>query len=136
MIPVVSVIGPDKEGKTSAVVDIVKELTKRGYRVGTIKHHLHDDFEIDIPGKASFRHRAAGAAEVAVASPTMLAFIKSNTEDPRLSDLTSMFSSNINIVITEGYAAADTYKVDTPVADVKEIVDDIEMRFLAVNKGR
>jgi molybdopterin-guanine dinucleotide biosynthesis adapter protein len=136
MIPVVSVIGPDKEGKTSAVVDMVKELTERGYRVGTIKHHLHDDFEIDIPGKASFRHRAAGAVEVAVASPTMLAFIKNNTEDPMLSDVKSMFSSSIDIVITEGYASADTYKVESSVADVKKIVDEIEMRFLARNKGR
>ncbi|MFZ3062973.1 MAG: molybdopterin-guanine dinucleotide biosynthesis protein MobB, partial [Actinomycetota bacterium] len=50
-IPVISIVGRPKEGKTALIEDLVTELKKRGYRVGTIKHHAHEDFEIDQPGK-------------------------------------------------------------------------------------
>lgn len=135
MIPLISVIGTDKEAKTKAVVALVEEMVGRGYRIGTIKHHVHDDFQIDVPGKASFKHRAAGAAEVAVASPTMLAYIRTHALDPKISDLAAMFSQDIDVIITEGYAGAETYKIKSPVTDVKKIADEIEKMFLAGNKG-
>ncbi len=130
MTPIVSVIGHDKEAKTAAVEALVKELADRGYRVGTIKHHVHDDFEIDVPGKASYRHRRAGASEVAIASPTMLAYIRTHDSDPWLVDVAAMFSRDIDIIITEGYEAAETYKVEPPLEDVKAAADMIEKTFL------
>jgi molybdopterin-guanine dinucleotide biosynthesis protein MobB len=135
MIPIVSVIGEDKEAKTAAVVALVEELTARGYKVGTVKHHFHDDFDIDVPGKATYRHREAGAAEVAIASPTMLAYIRSHSSDPMLADVAAMFSPDVDIIVTEGYAAADTFKIESPLADAKKKAAEIEERFLAVNIG-
>ncbi len=131
MTPIVSVIGQDKEAKTAAVVALIKEITGRGYRVGTIKHHVHDDFDIDTPGKASYRHKEAGASEVAIASPTMLAFIRTHSSDPILKDIAAMFSPDIDLIITEGYAAADTYKIESPLADPVKAADEIEKAFLA-----
>ncbi|MFA5867648.1 MAG: molybdopterin-guanine dinucleotide biosynthesis protein B [Actinomycetota bacterium] len=135
MIPIVSVIGYDKEAKTAAVTALVKEMTGRGYRVGTIKHHVHNDFEIDVPGKASHKHREAGASEVAIASPTMLAYIRTHASDPMLVDVAAMFSPDIDIIITEGYAAADTYKVESPVKNVEAAADAIEKEFLKDKDG-
>lgn len=131
---IVSVIASGKEEKTATVVSLVEELTRRGYRVGTIKHHIHNDFEIDVPGKPSYRHTQAGAAEVVIASPTMLAYIKKHRQDPMLYEVAHMFSEDIDIIITEGYAAADTFKVEGPLEDVTKTADDIEKRFLVGNK--
>lgn len=130
MTQIVSVIGKDKEAKTAAVVSLVEEMVRRGYRVGTIKHHVHDDFDIDTPGKSSFRHRQAGASEVAVASPTMLAYIRTHNSDPMLKDVAAMFSPDIDIIITEGHAAADTYKIESPLQDAVKTADEIERKFL------
>lgn len=64
---VVGIVGWKNSGKTTLVEKLVRELTTRGLRVSTIKH-AHHDFDIDHPGKDSFRHRAAGAQEVIIAS--------------------------------------------------------------------
>jgi molybdopterin-guanine dinucleotide biosynthesis adapter protein len=130
MTPMISIIGQDKKAKTDAVEALVKELTGRGYKVGALKHHVHDDFEIDIPGKASYRHRKAGACEVAVSSPTMFAYIKDNDCEMDLADVNKYFSSDIDIIIAEGYASSDAAKIEAPVADVSAVADSIEAEFL------
>jgi cardiolipin synthase len=61
-------VGWSGSGKTSLVVRLLPELSRRGLSVSTMKH-AHHDFDIDKPGKDSHAHRAAGAAEVMVASP-------------------------------------------------------------------
>jgi molybdopterin-guanine dinucleotide biosynthesis adapter protein len=52
-------------GKTTLLVRLTPELNRRGLSVSTLKH-AHHDFDVDQPGKDSFRHRAAGAREVLV----------------------------------------------------------------------
>jgi molybdopterin-guanine dinucleotide biosynthesis protein B len=59
------IVGRKNHGKTTLVLDLIRELTGRGLRVGSIKHtsHLHD---LDTPGSDSYRHRRAGAAPAAI----------------------------------------------------------------------
>ena len=57
------IIGGKNHGKTTLIVELVQELTKRNLRVGTIKH-THHRHELDVPGKDSYRHRLAGAEVV------------------------------------------------------------------------
>ena len=66
------IVGRKNHGKTTLVVELVEDLGKRGFRIGTIKHthHLH---ELDTPGKDSYRHRAAGAVIVGILCPSMSA---------------------------------------------------------------
>ena len=135
MTPMISIIGTDKKAKTDAVEALVKELSSRGYKVGALKHHVHDDFEIDVPGKASYRHRKAGACEIAVSSPTMFAFIKDNDCEMDLVDIEKYFSGGIDIIITEGYASADTPKIEAPIADVPGVADGIVAEFLSDDKA-
>ncbi|TJU93295.1 MAG: molybdopterin-guanine dinucleotide biosynthesis protein B, partial [Mesorhizobium sp.] len=67
MRPVFGITGWKNSGKTTLTVKLVAELVRRGWTVSTVKH-AHHDFDIDKPGTDSFRHRQAGAMEVAVVS--------------------------------------------------------------------
>lgn len=69
---VLHIVGRKGHGKTTLVVDLVRELTRRGVHVGTIKHCGHEH-ELDTPGTDSFRHRQAGAGTVAAVTPSLTA---------------------------------------------------------------
>ena len=60
---VFGITGWKNSGKTTLTERLVTELSRRGFRIATVKH-AHHDFDIDQPGTDSFRHRAAGAAAV------------------------------------------------------------------------
>lgn len=60
-------VGRKNSGKTTLIVDLVRELTARGLRVGTVKH-THHQHQLDTPGKDSYLHRQAGAVVVGVLS--------------------------------------------------------------------
>lgn len=135
MIPIISVIGKDKPQKTAAVIDIVRELKRRGYKVGTVKHHAHGDFSFDVPGKASYRHGEAGASETAVSGPTMLGYIRRHDRELSLTEITEFFSQDIDVIITEGYAREETPKIDSPISDPTETVDEIELIIKKMKGG-
>ncbi len=68
----VHVVGRRHHGKTTLVVDLVRELTGRRLRVGTLKHSSHAH-ELDTPGKDSHRHRTAGAFPAAIVTAELAA---------------------------------------------------------------
>lgn len=72
----IAFIGRKNSGKTTLVEALISELTARGFSVSSIKHHSHDDFEIDIPGKDSYRHHAAGAVATAISSAKRFAVVE------------------------------------------------------------
>jgi molybdopterin-guanine dinucleotide biosynthesis protein B len=100
---VIGVAGFKNAGKTTLVEKLVTELTGRGYRVSTIKH-AHHSFDIDHEGRDSFRHRAAGAAQVAVVSRHRWAVISELRDDaePSLDQMLAKLDS-CDLVIVEGY---------------------------------
>ena len=77
----IHIIGRKNSGKTTLVAELVRCLTDRGMRVGTIKH-THHRHELDVPGKDSYKHRAAGAHAVAILSPGMTAVFRPTGEEP------------------------------------------------------
>ena len=74
--PAVAFVGRHNSGKTTIIVKAIRELVARGWDVGSVKHHSHVGFEIDYPGKDSYRHREAGASETVIACPGQMAHIK------------------------------------------------------------
>jgi len=100
---VIGVAGFKNAGKTTLVERLVKELTGRGYRVSTIKH-AHHSFDIDHEGRDSFRHRAAGATQVAVVSRHRWAVISELRDDPEppLDEMLAKLDP-CDLVIVEGY---------------------------------
>ena len=78
-IPVISVVGAgSNSGKTTLLEKIIREAKARGWRVATIKHDVHN-FEMDQPGKDTWRFAQAGADIVAISSPQKFAFLENVT---------------------------------------------------------
>ena len=102
---VLGISGWSGSGKTALITRLIPALQKRGLRVAVIKH-AHHDFDIDIPGKYSFEHRAAGAVEVIIASAHRVAQITElqDAPEPRLADLLRRASA-CDLVLVEGFKA-------------------------------
>lgn len=111
MIPVFSVVGKNSNtGKTTVLCNIIQELKKRGYRVATIKHDVHG-FEMDRPGKDTWKHRQAGSDLVMISSPEQFAMIEQVREEYSLDALLNKIT-DIDIVITEGYKQENKPKLE------------------------
>lgn len=100
--PAIAIVGRHNSGKTTLIEQLIAEMTARGYDVGSIKHHSHDRFEIDYPGKDSYRHRAAGATETVIASPTKMARVKTLHHEVECADIVRSMPGH-DIIIVEGY---------------------------------
>ena len=100
---VFGVTGWKNSGKTTLVAGLVTELSRRGWRVATVKH-AHHDFDIDKEGTDSFRHRKAGAREVAIVSARRFAIMHEllQEDEPRLADIVARLSP-ADVIIVEGY---------------------------------
>ncbi len=111
MPPVVSLVGKPDSGKTTLLEKLIPELNRRGYQVGTIKHHVHQ-FEMDKPGKDTFRHKQAGARVVALSSPTGLGVITDTDTDSDVELLAARYFGDVDLVIAEGYKRLDFPKIE------------------------
>ena len=103
--PAISVIGRHNSGKTTLVERLIAYLGAQGLDVGSVKHHGHPGFEIDVPGKDSYRHRQAGATETWIAAPGRLAMVKDIEGDPDCKKIVEGMPGH-DIVIVEGYRLA------------------------------
>ncbi len=100
---VLLVVGRKNVGKTTLIERLVPELSARGYRVGTVKHHHSSSpMMVDHEGKDSWRHRRAGARSVALVSPSQVALFRDTDERIRLNDLMKYFD-DVDIVLIEGF---------------------------------
>ncbi|RED12698.1 molybdopterin-guanine dinucleotide biosynthesis protein B [Pontivivens insulae] len=97
------VTGWKNSGKTTLMERLVADITARGFTVSTVKH-AHHSFDVDHPGKDSYRHRVAGAQEVLLASRNRWALMHElrQAEEPQLSDLLVRLSP-VDLVLVEGY---------------------------------
>jgi molybdopterin-guanine dinucleotide biosynthesis protein MobB len=109
-IPVVSVVGKSDSGKTTLMERLIRELTDRGYRVGSVKHHVHD-FDIDVPGKDSWRHSRAGAAVTLVSSPSKLGMTRVMDHEATREELLGL-AHDVDILLTEGYRRAGNVRIE------------------------
>lgn len=108
-IPVISVVGTSKSGKTTLVEKLVASFTARGYQVGVIKHARH--FEVDYPGKDSWRYRQAGAKVVVLASAERMALMRSWQEEWPPEEIIKAMP-DVDMVITEGYKWGNLPKIE------------------------
>lgn len=106
------ITGWKNSGKTTLTERLVQELTRRGYRISTVKH-AHHNFDIDHVGKDSWRHRKAGAAEVAVVSSARYAIMHENLgeEEPSLDAIVGKLTP-CDLVLIEGYKRESHKKIE------------------------
>jgi molybdopterin-guanine dinucleotide biosynthesis protein B len=100
-------------GKTTLVERLIPLMKQRGQRVSVVKH-AHHRFDIDHPGKDTYRHREAGAFEIVVASDRRLALIREFEAPTQLSvhDLIAELDQGVDWVLVEGFRHADLPKIE------------------------
>jgi molybdopterin-guanine dinucleotide biosynthesis adapter protein len=108
--PVVPIVGYSGSGKTTVLVKLISELTRRGYRVGTIKHHSHD-FDMDVPGKDTWRHKQSGAVTTLISSPRRIGMVRDVVTEMRLEELLSLISG-VDIILVEGFKQVKRPKIE------------------------
>ena len=107
----VSFVATSGTGKTTLVEKVIEELKQRGYNVGVVKHDAHR-FEIDRPGKDSYRFTQAGADTMLISSPDKLAVVKRHPASPPIEELLATYFSDSDIVLTEGFKESSLPKIE------------------------
>ena len=128
-IPIISIIGKSGSGKTTLLEKLIAELKRRRFRVATIKHHSHAGFDIDKPGKDSWRHAQAGSDHVIVAAPDKIASYRLLERELTLDEIAAEVK-DADIILTEGYKRAGKPTLEiVRAANSTEILSDQDQRF-------
>ena len=110
---VIGFAGYSGSGKTTLLERLIPELKQRGLRVSVVKH-AHHNFDVDHPGKDSWRHRQAGAFEVVIASDRRLALMR-EFEAPEQLNVHQMIAElhdGVDWVLVEGFKFSDLHKIE------------------------
>lgn len=97
------IAGYSGSGKTTLLERLIPRLTARGLKVSVIKH-AHHGFDIDRPGKDSWRHREAGASEVMLTGGERWALLHESRgeAEPTLDEYLAHFSP-CDLILVEGF---------------------------------
>lgn len=128
------VTGWKNSGKTGLMERLVAELTASGLRVSTVKH-AHHTFDVDQPGKDSFRHRGAGASQVMLVSHKRWVLMDElrGAPEPPLADMLARMDP-VDLVLVEGYKRDRHPKVEAHRAETGQKLiapDDPTIRAVA-----
>jgi molybdopterin-guanine dinucleotide biosynthesis protein B len=104
------VAATSNSGKTTIIEKVVRILKDRGLRVAVIKH-ASKGFELDRPGKDSWRFNEAGADTVVLVGPGCVALMRKIDEEPSIKDL-QVLLGNVDIVIREGFKHDTLNKIE------------------------
>ena len=104
--------GYSGSGKTSLIEQVIPALTQRGLKVSVLKH-AHHSFDIDQPGKDSFRHREAGASEVMLVSEKRWVIMHEarGKSEPTMEEMLARFE-DCDVVLVEGYKFGALPKIE------------------------
>jgi len=110
-IKAVSFVAKSGTGKTTLLEKVIVELKGRGFRIGVVKHDAHR-FDIDHPGKDSYRLTAAGADTMLICSPDKLALVKRHSVPPPIEELLATYFGDVDLVVTEGFKKSGLPKIE------------------------
>jgi molybdopterin-guanine dinucleotide biosynthesis adapter protein len=110
---VIGFAGFSGSGKTTLVERLIPALKLRGLRVSVVKH-AHHNFDIDHPGKDTWRHREAGAFEIVAASDRRLALVREFEQPAKLSvhHLIAELYAGVDWVLVEGFKDSNLLKME------------------------
>ena len=131
-IPVITIIGKSGSGKTTLLEKLITKLSARGYAVGTVKHHSHVGFDIDKPGKDSWRHAQAGSQHVVIAAPDKIASYRSLERELELDEITASMT-DVDIILVEGYKQSNKPSIEVVrTANSLDMISSPEQRIALV----
>ena len=114
-LPILGFCAYSGTGKTTLLTQLIPLLKARGLRIGVVKH-AHHSFEVDYPGKDSFKLRASGADQMLVASRNRIAWIRETPErgqEPALGDILDTLDPGcLDLVLVEGFKRAPIPKIE------------------------
>lgn len=108
--PIITFVGKSGTGKTTFLEQLIPELKGRGLRLAVLKHDAHH-FEMDKPGKDTYRFSAAGADVVTISNREKFALIEQPKEELTVADIVSRLPQ-VDIVLTEGYKKSSYPKIE------------------------
>ena len=109
---IINIVGWSGSGKTTLVIKLINEIKNRKKSISTMKH-AHHDFDIDQPGKDSYKHREAGAEEVLISSGKRWALMSENnigSESNLIYLITKM--KPVDVLIIEGWKYSNLKKIE------------------------
>ena len=110
--PILSIVGKSNSGKTTLIEKLLQIFVQRGLKIATIKHDAHS-FDVDHPGKDTWRHREAGASTVLIASSERVFLTKKIDEALTLDQLRSDFlEAEYDLILTEGFRRDNAPKIE------------------------
>jgi molybdopterin-guanine dinucleotide biosynthesis protein B len=112
--PAISIVGKSGCGKTTFLEALIPNLTSRGYRIATVKHHSHPGADIDQPGKDTWRHYQAGADLVVIATPDRIATTERLARELSLEEIALLIATttSVDLILTEGYRQGPAIKIE------------------------
>ncbi len=110
MTAAISIVGRKNSGKTTLIERLLPVLAGRGRRVATIKHDAHD-FEIDLPGKDTWRHREAGSTTTIIGSSSKVAMVRQTEREADLHELLRLVDRSYDLVLVEGFRRSPLPKI-------------------------
>lgn len=114
MIPIISIIGYKKSGKTRLIEGLVPELKKRGYSVGTIKHTCHElkPEDVDRKGTDTYQHQICGAETIVLSSSNKIMMVKELKSSLSIDEIRKRYLGGLDFILTEGYKFDDKPKIE------------------------
>jgi molybdopterin-guanine dinucleotide biosynthesis protein B len=117
MLPAVSIVGHSNSGKTTLMEHLIRELRKRDRRLAAVKH-AHEDFDLDRPGKDSYRLAQAGCEAIALLGARRSALIRTHEAGYTYDDLLDLAGSEADIVLIEGLSTGPFPKIEVYRSDL------------------
>jgi molybdopterin-guanine dinucleotide biosynthesis protein MobB len=111
MIPVISIVGHSRSGKTTLIEHLIREFKKRGRRVAAVKH-AHETFNLDHRGKDSWRYSEAGAESVTLLGAERSAVMRSHAPGYSFDELLGFASGDADIMLVEGLSSGPFPKIE------------------------
>jgi molybdopterin-guanine dinucleotide biosynthesis protein MobB len=108
---VVSFVAWSGTGKTTLVEQLIKLATEQEIAVGALKHDAHN-FEIDKPGKDSYRFTAAGALDTVIVSGERLALVRRHSSAPPVDQVITTFFDHCDLVLVEGWKTSSLPRIE------------------------
>jgi molybdopterin-guanine dinucleotide biosynthesis adapter protein len=130
-IPVVSIVGRhSNSGKTTLLVKLLTEAKRRGWRVAAVKHDSHG-FEMDKPGKDTWRFAQAGADVVAISSPYKMAILETVKEERTLDEVLERIQ-DVDLIFTEGYKHGNKPRIEVFRSEVHQELYSKPEKLIAI----